>query len=355
MIENIDENMGRLATFLRGRNLAENTIVIFTTDNGTASGAQVHSAGMRASKGSAYEGGHRVPFFIHWPAGGLTGGKTIRRLAAHIDILPTLIELCGLKRPKGPEIHGKSLRPLLEDPEAAWPDRALVVDSQRLDRLVKWRQAAVMTDRWRLVNPSPDGNPVRLELYDMSVDPQQSRDISKQHLDVVTHLSAEYERWWAKVSVRAGEYVRIRLGDARESPSRLTCHDWHGDGVEKVWNQAGIRSAPAVEGFWAVEVSAGGVYQFELRRWPEEVDLAINAPYRDNVFNRERASGVAISAVRAGVKIGRMEQVVPVREGDKAAVLRMRLSKGPFELRAWFEDREGTRRGAYFAYITKIS
>ena len=97
MIANIDENVGALRKWLKQKGIAKNTIFIFMTDNGTASGDKVYSGGMRGKKGSEYDGGHRVPFFLHWPDGGLTKGVDIDRLTAHIDILPTLIDLCELK------------------------------------------------------------------------------------------------------------------------------------------------------------------------------------------------------------------------------------------------------------------
>jgi arylsulfatase A-like enzyme len=99
MIANIDYNMGVLRQKLDELGLAENTILIFMTDNGTSAGAKFqgldseairgYNAGMRGKKSSIYEGGHRVPFFIHWPKGGLTGGTRRRhayrahRCAAH--------------------------------------------------------------------------------------------------------------------------------------------------------------------------------------------------------------------------------------------------------------------------------
>lgn len=358
MIEDIDENMGRMMKFLRDKGLEENTILIFTTDNGTASGALVHSAGMRAAKGSPYDGGHRVPFFLHWPAGGLTGGRTVDRLTAHIDILPTLIDLCSLKRPKGSGMHGRSLVPLLSAPSGrtaagAWRDRSIVVDSQRLDKLVKWRQAAVMTQRWRLVNASPDGDPAKLELFDMELDGRQTRNVAGENPEVVRRLSADYDRWWKMVSARGGEYVRIRLGDERENPSTLTCHDWHGEGVEKVWNQSGIRSGAVASGFWAVDIYRAGTYRFELRRWPQEVDLPITSPYSDPQPNRDTTPGKAIGAVRAGIRIAGVERDVPVVAADKAAVLTLELKTGPAELHTWFEDEAGVRRGAYFVYVTR--
>ena len=153
MITNIDENLGRLEKKLAELDLTDNTIFIFTTDNGTAAGAQRggFNAGMRGQKGSEYEGGHRVPFFIRWPKGNIGGGRDVKHVTAHIDVLPTLAELCGVKLPQAAKVDGKSLVPLLKDSEANWPERTLAVHSQRLEFPKKWRKAAVMTDRWRFV------------------------------------------------------------------------------------------------------------------------------------------------------------------------------------------------------------
>lgn len=74
MIANIDDNVGAMRSFLKEEGLADDTIFIFTTDNGTSSGANIHNNGMRGRKGSEYDGGHRVPFFVHWPKGGRLGG-----------------------------------------------------------------------------------------------------------------------------------------------------------------------------------------------------------------------------------------------------------------------------------------
>jgi arylsulfatase B len=351
MITNIDDNLAKLVNFLRDRGLENDTLFVYGTDNGTSSGERVFNAGMRAKKGSPYEGGHRVPLFLHWPKGGLEGGRDIGALAAHIDLLPTMIDVCRLKRPGGLPMHGRSLSPLLFEKNPSWPDRTLVTDSQRLEKLVKWRQAAVMTDQWRLVNPSPDGDPSRLELYDIRKDPGQKQNVAAQNPQVVERLKAGYEKWWIETSKRANEYVRIVLGNAKAGPVRLTCHDWHGDGAEKVWNQRGIRLGPEANGFWAVYVEKAGEYRVELRRWGGEVDLPINAPYRDSRPNREDAQGKAISAVKARLKIGAVDETRPVDAADKAAVFKVRLEKGPAELRTWFYGGDNSERGAYYVYV----
>lgn len=353
MIANIDSNAGRLMKFLRENRLYENTLLIFMTDNGTAAGAQVHNAGMRGQKGSPYEGGHRVPFFVHWPGGGLAGGRDIGALTAHIDVLPTLLDLCGLRRPEGPPVHGTSLRPLLFEPASRWPDRTLVVDSQRLERLVKWKHAAVMTDRWRLVSPTVDGDPTRLELYDIREDPAQKSNIAAAHPAVVEELRAKYEEWWSATSVRGGELVRIPLGHGRAPVVALSSHDWHGSGAEAAWNQRQIRQAPAANGYWAVEVARAGEYRIELRRWPREVNLPINAPLRDSTPNRETTPGRAIAARTARLAAGAFDETVAVGAADRAAVFRVRLDRGPAELRTWFDDADGSERGAYYVYVER--
>jgi len=247
MITNIDENVGRLMAKLDELGLAENTILIFMGDNGTSTGYNArtgdgYNAGLRDTKGSPYDGGHRVPFIMHWPAG-LQSGLDVDRLAAHIDLLPTLIALCGLKEPRGVEFDGTSLAPLLTGisgtdttlsvPEIHWPDRTLCVDCQQVEHPQKWYRCAVMTERWRLV----DGE----ELYDITADLGQTQDVSAEHPDVVAELRRAYEDWWADVSKRFDEYCEVVIGSDAENPSRLTAHDWH-DAQEVPWNHGHRRT-----------------------------------------------------------------------------------------------------------------
>ena len=237
MITNLDENMGRLLEGLDSSGLSENTILIFMTDNGTAAGyaapdggragkpsadAKGFNAGMRGTKGSEYEGGHRVPFFIRWPGGAVTAGRDIPTLTAHIDLLPTLMDYCSIRRrPEGaPLMHGRSLVPLISGDAQSWGARTLVTDSQRIENPEKWRKSAVMTDRWRLINGA--------ELYDIAADPGQAQDISAANPKVVETLRNEYDQWWKSVSARFDETCDIVVGDERDDPCRLTSHDWHG-------------------------------------------------------------------------------------------------------------------------------
>src|SRR5262245_53285222 len=117
MCANIDDNVGRLLSKLDQLKLRDNTIVLFLTDNGA--NTDRYNAGMRGRKGSVHEGGSRVPLFVQWP--GHLKARVVQEIAAHIDLYPTLLDLCGVTAPKGPPVDGVSLRPLLEGKSAKWP------------------------------------------------------------------------------------------------------------------------------------------------------------------------------------------------------------------------------------------
>jgi len=332
MITNIDENMGRLMQRLKELSLEENTILIFRTDNGTSGS---YGGGMRGRKGSEYEGGHRVPCFIRWPGGGLTSGSDIDRLTAHVDILPTLTELCGLKKPGGVKFDGDSIVRLLTGRDKNWPDRTLITDSQRIEHPEKWRKSAVMTDRWRLVNGK--------ELYDIKADPSQRNDIADRRPQVVEKLRKIYEDWWADISKRFDEYCETILGSDKQNPTRLMSHDWHSPKVP--WNQGAVRSGMQANGFWAVEVARDGRYQFELRRWPEELDAPINEAI---------PGGKAITASEARLKIANADMTVPVSRDARAVTFEVRLKAGKTRLQTWFMDDKGNSRGAYYVYVKRL-
>ncbi|MBN2329786.1 MAG: arylsulfatase [Candidatus Omnitrophica bacterium] len=350
MITNIDDNIARLEKALQQLDLRDDTIFIFMTDNGTAAGfrnGQGFNAGMRGTKGSEYDGGHRVPFFIRWPNGNLQGGRDIERLTAHIDVMPTLIDLCGLRPPADAVFDGASLKALLSQSGLDWPNRVLVTDSQRVDHPVKWRKSAVMTDRWRLVN--------RDELYDMTSDPGQKNDAAAQHPDVVAWLREEYEKWWERVSKDFDDYCEIIIGSDHENPTCIVSHDWHGESVP--WNQQQIRSGMTGNGFWAVEIARDGKYEFQLRRWPIEEDMPINSsiPASSPVPGGfQYPAGKEIRVTQARLKIADLDITIPVKRYDKAAIFIMELKAGKTFLQTWFSDDENQSRGAYYVYAKRL-
>lgn len=337
MIANIDENIGKLLVRLEELGLAENTIVIFMTDNGSAMGEARpakdgqwagYSAGMRDQKGSQYEGGHRVPLFVRLPKNARAVScepRQIGRLAAHFDLLPTLIDLCGLKAPGKVRFDGVSLVPLLCG--ADWPERTLFVHSQRVETPEKWRKCAVMTDRWRLV----DGK----ELYDLPADGGQSIDLAAEHAEVVAELRAQYETWWTSVSPRFGEFCELMLGSDKQNPVQLTCHDWHSPPGQIFSQQDQLLKNPMANGFWAVEIERDGTYEFRLR-------------------NRPAGTPGRLTATMASLEIGGEQAVTLVKDDSEEAILVLRLKAGKTRLATSLIDADGTRRGAYYVVVKRI-
>ncbi len=345
MIESIDENFGLLIRKLDELGLGDRTIVVFMTDNGSTMGDRAFNAGMRGGKGSEYEGGHRVPFFIRWPAGGISGGRDIDTLAAHIDVLPTIAELAGLTVPRQPSLDGTSLAPLLLGKTTEWPNRTVITDSQRIDFPRKWRKSAVMDRRWRLINGE--------ELYDLQTDSGQSRDVSEGHPEVVSRLRSAYDAWWSDLQPSLSDYARIVLGSESQNPTWLSTHDIHG---EVVWLHSQVEAGLRADGFWAVAVERPGLYEIRLRRWPAEVDRPINQRLvRSRKVREGRPESVVDGVTAARLSIGEHDVTQPLAPGGRTATFRLPLRAGPTRLQAWFVHEEGAVHGAYYVGVERIA
>ena len=352
MITNIDENVGRLRKKLDDLHLTENTLFIFMTDNGTGDGCITDSrgvvtegfnAGMRGKKGSPYEGGHRVPFFLHYPDGGYASGRTIDQLTANVDFMPTILDLCGIHEPCL-DFDGKSLVPLMQGAANDWTERALVTDSQRVPSPIKWKDSAVMKDSWRLINGT--------ELYHLKDDPGQTKDIADQNLALVNALRQAYEQWWEKVSVRFEEEIPISIGSEHEKVTCINAHDWRGDVGDCAWNQGDIRKGKLCNSYVEIDISADGLYTFMLRRWPFEVNTAIREGLPGEIKDWF-SGGKAIPVVQAKIKVGDFEHSVPVTDQDQSIVFTTHLKAGPAHLQTFFEDEDENTRGAYYVYVRK--
>ena len=350
MIENIDENFGRLRRHLRESGLQDNTILMFMTDNGTGYGQSVFNAGMQGIKGSEYDGGHRVPLFFRWPAGDMAGPRTIDELAAHIDLAPTLLDLAGVEAPAERRFDGVSLRLLLEGQEADWPDRSIVIDSQRILHPEKWRKSSVMTQRWRLVNGT--------ELYDMASDPGQSMDVAGQHPEAVSSLTGVYERWWGDIEPTFADTPRTVIGSEHQYMTRLVTRECLSSGLP-AWSQSDVRVATqrAVDDCtWAVDVARAGEYIVELRRWPRELNHPIRAsvppgePVPGAPTHRD-PPGAAYAAVRATLTIGSDTYADSVGESDRSVLFDVSLNRGPTTIIATFEDEDGKVLPSYYVYV----
>lgn len=206
MCENMDENVGRILKQLDSWALADNTIVLFLTDNGP--NGRRYNAGMKGKKGNVDEGGVRVPLFVRWP-GKIGPGTLVKTLASNRDIFPTLVELCDIPIPKTKPLDGRSLAPLLLGRPVDWPDRQFF--SVRMDEQPggarKINEIGVRTNRWRLTVKGTN-----VSLYDMQADPEQHHDVAEQHPDVAQQLRTAINQWYEDVTENAPPRVPIPVG-----------------------------------------------------------------------------------------------------------------------------------------------
>ncbi|MEM7305102.1 MAG: arylsulfatase [Planctomycetota bacterium] len=262
MIENIDQNVGRLFAELERLGALEDTLVLFLNDNGP--NTRRYARGLRGMKCEVYEGGVRSPLLAHWP-GRLRAGAASDRVSAHVDVLPTILDACGVAPPSGVELDGRSLLPLLAGGEPDWPDRALVVQAHRGYAPVRYHNALIRTQRWKLVNASgfhrdvPAVEPA-FELYDVLADPYEAQDLAASRPEVVAELRAVYERWFDDVGASDPSNYRptpIGIGSPRAPLVTLTRQDWRREARED-------GSKPPA-GHWVVDVERAGAYDVRVR------------------------------------------------------------------------------------------
>ncbi|MEX0320816.1 MAG: arylsulfatase [Puniceicoccaceae bacterium] len=351
MIANFDENMGRLLDFLDENELAENTILIFMTDNGATAGYNIYNAGMRGKKMMYYDGGHRVPCFIRWPRGDFGKPRDIENLTQVQDILPTLIDLCELDC--DPAVTGKfdgtSLAGLLKKETKRLPDRKLVVQWSPLD-FPEYGQAAVLWKKWRLVHDR--------ELYNIDKDPSQTRDVAEKHPEILEVLKAHYADWWESVQPVVSVYSRIGIG-GDENPVRLSCFEWTKKTNLKVNVTAQHRSVypgGKINGSWMLDVVEPGRYRFDLRRYPKEADFAMTGAYPETKREfRTFPECKALPVTEARIKIGEYDAQKPVTASDKFISFETTLAAGEIEMRTWLMDAAGEELcGAYYVDVEKL-
>ena len=335
MITNIDDNMAKLMKTLDDEGLTDNTILVYMTDNGTAAGVRDdkgYDGGMRGKKGSEYEGGHRVPFMVRWPMGKIAAGKSIENLTAHIDVLPTFIDICELKAPEI-KFDGSNVKELLYTDGKKWSPRTLIVESQRVVDPIKWKQSSVMTDDWRLVNGK--------NLYNIKSDPKQATDIAAQHPEILKRLRGEYDKFWDDVSKEHNLTSYMVIGSEESPLVALSSHDWLLDKLPP-WHQNHVKAGRVAEkSHWAIEVEQDGDYEISLRRWPAEADKAINDGTYGKAYNYKQARMI----------IGEINTTKDIPEGAKEITFKVSLKKGITNLAPVFISPELTAT-PYYAYVT---
>jgi len=361
MITNIDDNVGLLMQTLRETKLDQNTLVIFMTDNGSAEACNHHlyNAEMKGCKGSPHEGGVRVPCWFKLP-GRFDNGRDIKEIAAHIDLLPTIAELCGVDLPDGRELDGKSLLPLLDSANSDWPERTIVTHQGRWAAGIdpgdhKYINCSIRSQRFRLVNNN--------ELYDMDNDPSQIENVIDTFPDATHELREDYENWWDSVLPRLRKVQHLRIGSPEENPTTLACMDWRASLIRDghpdrhrvpIWLQSRLKLlaahnyelngksiAQGTTGSWAIEVAKSGTYRFTLRKLPATASDELNSLGKGD----------------ANLLCGNIKKKVAVKTGDTSAVIEVELAKGNTDLECWFTGQrdDGDLSGSYFVAAELIS
>ncbi|MCX8036696.1 MAG: arylsulfatase [Candidatus Sumerlaeia bacterium] len=346
MIANIDDNIGRLETFLRENGLRDNTIVVFLNDNGSTFGPRYYNAGMRGGKTTLWEGGHRVACFLRWPKGNLGAPRDIAGLTQAQDLLPTLLDLAGIEPPSTARFDGISLAGALRGKAEVPANRTLVVQFSRMDHPAPERgDACVMWRRWRLIQDK--------ELYDLEKDAAQERNVIAEHPDVAARLRAQYAAWWAAVEPRLNEPQRVIIGHDAEPLTQLSPCEWRDVFLDQ---GAQVRRGERKNGVWYLEAARKGVYAFELRRWPRERETPLSAGMpAAKAADGQFPEGVALPITKARLKIGAFERTVDVGPSDTAARFRVPLEAGPTELQTAFLDKDGEEIcGAYYVYVERL-
>jgi arylsulfatase A-like enzyme len=186
-IEAVDRNVGRIVERLAKLGLADDTLVIFTSDNG---GTSQHTPPLKGGKGELYEGGVRVPLVVAG-AGVAKPGTTCDVPVASVDFYPTLLELTGGKPIVGQTLDGVSLVPLLRGAKALPRERLFWHFPCYVGRATP--SSAVREGDWKLVEFFEDGG--RVELYDLANDPSERRDLSHERAERTASLVTTLHAW----------------------------------------------------------------------------------------------------------------------------------------------------------------
>lgn len=296
MITNIDANVGRLLDTLDQLNLANNTIVIFLSDNGPRTRRTKNDrypdryvAGFRGTKSSIYENGIRVPFFIRWP-NKIQGGMKHNNLAAHIDLLPTLLDASKIAPPDSISFDGISLMPILQGETDRLPDREVYLQGHRGIVPIQYVHFTVRSQRYKLISPHDDPYNTSiqnyrskadvkqilasLELYDIEKDPSEINNIARQNPEIVEELLAKYENWFSEV-VQEGDFNVPKPTHAGTKFQRIT-HLSQFDRNRKL-------------GHWDIRTEAGEyriTLYFDKTQKPGIANLRYNGIHAQNIIEQ---------------------------------------------------------------------
>jgi len=379
LINSIDVNIGRLRAYLKANNLDKNTILVYLNDNGTSGGVSLtplpggdtrngwtkegYNAGMRGRKTSRFEGGHRAACYMLWPKGNITGGRKIDGVTAHIDLLPTLAELCGLNFNDHLPFDGISYAKQLQDKAKNKNKERIVVvhDQGRFGSpigdapLIKYKDYSVMQNQWRLVEKDKDSEK---ELYDLTNDPGERKNIAFKYPKKVKELSEAYEKWWDSVYEHATEYCPFVINPEKLKTTLISTQNLFGG--EVVYSQRNVKQGVITNGYAIIDVEKPGKYEISLSRWPREAHCAISKGLPAHALNEHiikemmrigKIQGKTLTITQARLKVKDFDGTQVVNPLDQKKTFTLNLSEGEQKIQAWFTQKDGTTLSPYYIYI----
>lgn len=348
MIQNLDENFGQLTKTLKELDLEDDTIIIFTTDDGTAAyaaqfdkdGWALNSGfnmGQRGGKGSSYEGGHRLFFYIKWIGGKLEGGQKIDELTSVMDVFPTLIDLCDIQSESKIDFDGNSIKNLLYGEVAK--ERTLVFSKLTPNKPdnFKRNKFCVAQGDWRWVD--------RKELYNVKKDREQRNNLTDKYPDIVQHLESKLNVFLQKNAQDRETAVRFILGDEQKKSITLTTQDlW----VKSAFNQSHVKKLSNGSGSWKVDFVQTGTYKFTLSRFP----LYTNLPFNEKLNGKRSKS---FTPTHAKISINNKEYEAFIGATDTNVFFELEIEKGAADIETWIFSKEGIIIPSYFLEVELIN
>ena len=322
MVTNIDDNLARLFTTINGLGIRDNTIVIFLTDNGPQQPR--YTTGMRGRKGQVYEGGIRVPFFISQPRV-FKENTDINTTAAHFDVLPTLLGLCGISA-NGPTVDGKDLMPAIRGEEVDWKDRTMYYYWQRgYDH--PYRSVAVRKGPYKLVGHTEHTADISdFELFNLERDPGEMNNLVATEQDKALELKQSFDGWYGEIVTSENLLTPplISIGSEFENPVVLNRND--SKGPPGIWSQEDRYL------YWDADVKAEGPY-----------DIAC-------VFLSPPGPGMLT------FKAGTVQRTVQHTDttSNKIVVENIQLVPGPARIDSWFFPR-GRRGNVIYPFYVEMT
>lgn len=258
MVTNIDDNIKRVMTTLNENKLADNTLVIFMTDNGPQQRRYI--GGLRGKKGQVYQGGIKVPCYFHFPAR-FPADNTIDFPTAHIDILPTISALCGIDQPETTKVDGINLLDYCTKPdEQNQPDDRSLFFYWHRRNIALYHNMAVQKGPYKLVaNGDYQGDEAAFELFNLEWDKAEKKNRATEWLDIKNELHRELDDFYYEMinEPHLTNAPAAVIGTSHENPLILNRNDAFGQ--EAIWAQ------DEVYGFWEVSNQTSGYYTLTFK------------------------------------------------------------------------------------------